>query len=389
MWLVIIIARPIQYYLKLKDMINDMSKVNEKSLVVVFPSTFAQNKIPLLIQNIKKILEIKNQQYSSIRKDHSVITIEANDPVFASSAINLLFGIRKVAIARQVKNDFETITSDIAKTGANLLLKGDVFYVKVEGDAKGFLPKDLEMAATSAIITKTVKSKTRPGTEQKHDKLLYAYLTKTNAYICIFTDKGLGGLPYNSHNEQMLCVIYDELSAIACIEAIKQGFAVKIIVCYTSETNLKKITKILVRILYRIVSKKIELEFFKISKTKNYLVLFKTTMNVLKTIAKKQKINHVAIPTTPLIFPTNVINNTVKEFVIKGIIPSMPLGALEDEIYKNAKEVGIEKFMPNIAKLTKKLQGTTTGTVIESQKLTVSAGPNVLYEILDYITKKE
>ena len=57
----------------------------EKSFVVVFPSTFSQKKIPLLKDNIKKILKIKNQQYNSIKTDDSVIIIDANDPVFASS----------------------------------------------------------------------------------------------------------------------------------------------------------------------------------------------------------------------------------------------------------------------------------------------------------------
>ena len=94
-----------------------------------------------LVFNIKKILELQKQKFEKIRKDDSVIIIEANDPVFASSAINLLFGIERVAIAKQVKNDYNTLVSSIAKIGMNLLLKGDRFYVKVEGQAKGFLPK--------------------------------------------------------------------------------------------------------------------------------------------------------------------------------------------------------------------------------------------------------
>jgi len=61
--------------------------------IVIFPSVFAQNKINALISNVKKILKIQNQQFQKIRKDNDIIVVEANDPVFASSTINLLFGI--------------------------------------------------------------------------------------------------------------------------------------------------------------------------------------------------------------------------------------------------------------------------------------------------------
>ena len=81
------------------------------SYVVVFPTVFSKNKIPQLIINIKKILKIQNQEYKSIKRDGDVILVDANDPVFSSSAINLLFGIEKIAIARQVKNDFQKVVS--------------------------------------------------------------------------------------------------------------------------------------------------------------------------------------------------------------------------------------------------------------------------------------
>ena len=40
--------------------------MSNENYVVVFPSIFAENKISLLIANIKKILKIKNQNYSKI-----------------------------------------------------------------------------------------------------------------------------------------------------------------------------------------------------------------------------------------------------------------------------------------------------------------------------------
>ena len=160
--------------------------MNEPAFVVVFPSIFAKNKQSLLISNIKKILKIEDHQFSKITTDDNIITVEANDPVFASSAINQLFGIDQVSIARRTENKFNVIVAAIAKIGTNLLLRGETFHVKVEGHASGYLPKDVEIAATGALIEKVVDMDCRPGTESKHDKLIHCFLTKNNAYVSIF-----------------------------------------------------------------------------------------------------------------------------------------------------------------------------------------------------------
>ena len=68
--------------------------MKDEVLIVVFPSVFSKNKINSLIANIKKVLKIQNQTFHKIRKEGDVIIVEADDPVFASSAINTLFGIK-------------------------------------------------------------------------------------------------------------------------------------------------------------------------------------------------------------------------------------------------------------------------------------------------------
>jgi len=70
-------------------------------LVIVFPSIFSKNKVSSLISNIKKVLKIQNQKFRKIRKEGDVIIVEADDPVFASSAINTLFGIKGVALQNE------------------------------------------------------------------------------------------------------------------------------------------------------------------------------------------------------------------------------------------------------------------------------------------------
>ena len=228
---------------------NDNSKItNEQQncmkdevLIVVFPSIFSKNKTSSLIANIKKVLKIQNQKFRKIRKEGDVIIVEADDPVFASSAINTLFGIKGVAIAKQVTNDFESIVDGVSKAAEDIFLKGEKFLIQIEGLAKGFTTKDIELAATSSVIEKTTGMGIKPGTSKKYDRKLYVCLTKLNAYICIYYDYGLGGVPNNSQNTEIVCCIFDELSAVSCLETIKQGFDVKIIVCYSKDSELSLI----------------------------------------------------------------------------------------------------------------------------------------------------
>ena len=167
--------------------------MSNENYVVVFPSLFAVNKISLLMSNIKKILKINNQRYTKVSRDGNLILVDANDPVFASTTIGLLFGIKRIIIAKKIKNNFTTVVDEINKIGSNLLLKGERFYVNVQGLPKGYVTKDVELSATSLLIENNRKIDAKPGTEEKHDKLLFTHITKSNAYVSIFTDKGLGG----------------------------------------------------------------------------------------------------------------------------------------------------------------------------------------------------
>ena len=209
--------------------------MTEDTLVVVYPSLFAENKINQLIENIKKILKIKKLKFAKITRDDFLICIQADDPVFVSSAIALLFGIKKIAIAKKIKSNFKTIVSEVGEISSNLLLKGEKFYVKADGNPKGFVIKDLELASTSTLIQKNQKISAKPGTELKHDKLLQIYVTKINAYVCIFVDEGLGGGVNNSQIQKSICAITDEFSAVSCLETIKQGFEVKLLICMKHE----------------------------------------------------------------------------------------------------------------------------------------------------------
>ena len=365
--------------------------MDEISYVVVFPNIFSKNKIPRLITNIKKILKVKNQQFKSVKRDNGIILVDANDPVFASSAINLLFGIEKIAIARKIKNDFQNIVSEITSTGGNLLLKGERFLVRVEGTSKGFLAKDVEITATSNIIEKKQNLGANPGTDENHDKLLYSYLTKNNAYVCIFSDKGNGGIPYESQKEKTICAIYDELSAISCFETIKQGNDVKIIVCYRQKSDLMNLAKIISQILPRLAQDIVELEFFEIkikpAGIKNYLIYVNSVLEIMLQYSNSR----VSISLSPLIFSSDFIDNSLMHVFGKKKIPIMPLTGVDSNLFDDAKEIGLER---SLKKLENIISINSNEVPIYAKKevenalkikkiISVKVGPNNVHDILD------
>lgn len=374
--------------------------MSEKTVIVVFPTIFSLNKIDYLISNISKILKMKNQSYGRIQQNDSVIIIDAKDPVIASSIIGTLFGIDRIAIATEVENSFQSALSNIIKTGSNLLLKGEKFLIKVEGQTTQYMPKDLEMAATSSLIEKTSHLHTKPGSETTYDKLLYAYLTKSHAYICIFIDKGNGGIPYNSHNEKILCCVYDEFSAISCLQIIKMGFEPKILVCYQSEPDLLNIVKMINQILSHIIQEKVELQFCKLSlkSSGSSSILFKVVSitEILSVLAAKIKIERISIAVSSLIFPSWFIEYNAKLVLKKNLVPWFPLLVVDNSIFENANELGLEKYMSKIKNLCKlkfkgnniqqdKIRKISEVTIKTRKIITVKTGTKNVHDIIDSI----
>ena len=372
--------------------------MEDKLLIVVFPSVFSQNKIKSLITNIRKILKIQNQKFSKIRKEGEVIIVDADDPVFASTAINTLFGIKGVAIAKQVDNNFETIVKEISNVGVDLFLDGERFLIQVEGYAKGFIPKDVEIAATSSLIEKTAKKEIKPGTNEKFDRRLYVYLTKLYAYICIYYDNGLGGIPNNSQNKKIVCCVFDELSAVSCLETIKQGFDVKIIVCYSKDSELLHLVKIINQIIRRTVKPKISLEFYRIHINKKLppLMLTEITARILVHVAIINNAERISLSLSPLIYPVDFVESLIKQVYRYFLIPYSPLSGLDDNIFETAKEIGLEKYLSRIEKLggsnfsnfkqsSKEIEKIVKETIKSKKTVSVNVGPNNVHEILDEV----
>jgi len=373
--------------------------MSKENYVVVFPSLFAENKVSLLVGNIKKILKINNQNYSKISRDGNLILVDANDPVFASTTINLLFGIKQIIIAKKIKNDFKTVVDEISKIGSNLLLKGEKFYVSVQGFPKGYVTKDVELSATSSLIEKNKNIDARPGTKEKHDNLLFTYITKSNAYVSIFSDRGLGGTVNNSQNQKVVCGIFDEFSALACLETIKQGFKVQIVVFYQKQSELINLVKILQKILPRTLQERAKIEFYAIPEFNNSLAsknfLF---TEILSKVATRDKISHVELSISPLVFPSAFIKKLKVKIFQCGLIPVVPLSGIGFEIFENAKEIGLEKHLAKIERIlrvkidekrVKKLSGKMINNIVKSKKtVSIKLGPNMVHEILDMLKVK-
>ena len=372
--------------------------MEDSVLVIVFPSTFSLNKIKLLITNIKKILKIENQKFHKIRRDGDVIIVETDDPVFTSTTINTLFGIKRVAIAKQITNNFDLIVNGISKVGVDLFIERERFLIRVEGYAKGFMEKDVEVAATSSLIEKTAKKGIRPGTEEKYDKLLYVYLTKSHAYICIYSDEGLGGIPNNSQNKKTVCCVFDELSAISCLETIKHGFDVKIIICFTKESELLHIVKMVNQLIRRTVKPKIDLEFYKvpIDKKLTSLLLTEITIELLSIIATSNYIKRISLSLSPLIYPIDFLENVVKRVYKKKLVPYLPLTGLDSNVLVSAQEIGLEKYLPRIKKYgktkfcnskkpLKEIKKIAERSVMTRKVISIKVGQNNIHDILDKI----
>ena len=372
--------------------------MKDEVLIVVFPSVFAKNKANSLIINIKKVLRIQNQKFRKIRKEGDIIIVEADDPVFASSAINTLFGIDGVAIAKQITNDFESIVDGVSKVAKDIFLKGERFLLQIEGYAKGFTTKDIELAATSSLIEKTAGMGIKPGTSKKYDRKLYVRLTKLNAYICIYYDNGLGGVPNNSQDKEIICCIFDELSAVSCLETIKQGFDVKIIICYNKDSELLHLVKIVNQIIRRTVKPKINLDFYKIHDNKKLaqLLLTEITSKILIKIAATSGIKRISLGTSTLIHPIDFSESLSKQISDKNLIPYFPLSGLDDNVFESAREIGLEKYLNSIKKLgstkfhnskqpAKKIEKIVDDTIMTKKTVSVNVGLNNVHEILDEI----
>jgi hypothetical protein len=151
------------------------------------------------------------------------------------------------------------------------------------------------------------------------------------------------------------------------------------------------LVKIINQIIPRLVQDKIELEFFQLkikpNGIKNYLIY----VNSILEIMLKHSNSHVSLALSPLVFSTNFIDNSLKQVFAKKKIPIIPLAGVDDNLFNDAKEIGLER---NIKKLEKIVTISSNEIPVFSKKevesalktkkkISVQVGPNNIHDMLD------
>ena len=360
-----------------------------ESLVVVFPSVFAKKNLLQLKKNIAIILKNQNQKFSKIAIDRDVIIVTLKDPVLGSSAINLLFGIDKIAIAKKTGIRLGEIVTDASKIWEKLILSQDKFYVKIEGKPIGYTASDIQLSITSRLVEKLYKSGAKPGTHRNHTKQLELFISKSNTYICIFTDTSFGGMPLESQKGMTVCGIYDSLSALDCLETIRQGFKVKVIVGYRTESEMIHQTKLLDKILPRMLNNNIIVQYYKIKypdSATGKLESISKMIDIQIAMAKSYHCDRISAPLNmalPVWFNDDMIEKIHKS-KLYAHIPSFGLEGIS-----HAGKFGLEKYISAIQQSfemkfpSKRIKITYRKTYEKMQKIDIKIGPNNVHDILN------
>ena len=236
--------------------------------MLIYPSQLSLSRLAELTADLKLAFasRAKKVRSGNIISENEVLVFEMDNVVEGAAIATKRFGVEKVALARKLPNaNFEQISSEIASVGKLKVLPQEKFFVKVQisKDANvNYEPIDLEFASTGDLISALMSRSTqfRSNTGVKNNKIWYplparneieadrtleVYVGKRASYVCIETDKGLGGLPFGCQKEKVSCAFYDALSAISCVSMLKSGFLPEIVVLYTDDESLRQNLKML------------------------------------------------------------------------------------------------------------------------------------------------
>jgi hypothetical protein len=386
---------------KMKD-----HKVN--SVLLAFPSRFSEGRMDKLVSNIraqfrsKNIIQLKNTSTEKIANGEYFV-FELDDVVQGAAIVRDMFGIDKVALAKQVPSvNFEEVSAEIVKVGKLKILPSEKFFVKVQISRLAnvnYKPRDLEFGSTGDLIvalqsgsqtSATQNPKTslrdysasrlspssssssfpssvfaRPAkTELEADRIIESYVGKKSSYICIEIDKGPGGLPFGCQEEKILCPVYSLISAICCLAVLKCGFLVDIVIFYSDEDDLRQNVKTFGMVANRMNVSTCSIRVAKmeppshgdyrkdISRPKRIALTRPPEMPhipILKEIVAIDVLtalrgHGLAVPMSVAIHPLWLIESTFEKIMSANKMPWMPLLFPERNTYHDfAAELGIHK----------------------------------------------
>ena len=374
-----------------------------ENILLVFPSTFSTNKIDDLKSTIKNALESHDLECNDIVLDNGLLLVDIKDAVTAASIVSDLFGVDKVAVANKTSSKFTELVAAIVDAGKKIIHEGETFAVKVTANNKDYVGRDVEFAATASLIGELSKLNIKAVDEQECNKLIYVHLSKNSAYVCLFVDKGMNGLPLGSQNEQLLCSLHNSLSALSCLMAVKCGFNPKLVLLKINEDNFREAAKHIELIAKKLGKKQIKLDIatFKISNNGSQLFAIEKLSSVLLAkLSSQYNIKNIALPLSTAIFPAWFISDIVRD-VAKVATPWLPLMFMSDELYTNAKTLGLKDAhlteiestsrtsfdADKYAQLMKTIDlEDIIGNALKSMKtIDLEVGPNYLHDILDSV----
>ena len=392
---------------------NKQEAEKEMLFIIAVPTVFAEKRLTLLARNVKSALKSASQPFKSVARDGQLVVVEgAEDPVLASAAVGMLSGVQRVGVARRADATLAGAAEAVSEVAGSILLEGEAYLVRVGGRPRGYVPGDLEMAATSSIIERHAGIGAKPGTPARHDRELYAHVTARHSYACLFADRGVGGVPAGTHPKPVACCMFDGLSAAACLEAIRQGYDVRMSVAYSTEAELRRLARAAGRLVPRTAASllgggPVDVEFARIKKAAGGRAAHLLASCLLTAeAAEKAGIKRAVLPVSPVVDSQATIDAAAGELGRRGIASYAPLGALEDEIFANAGMAGFEGFAREAARLAAGAAATDAsvrkdgaekavrGILARAEEMaagaqhtrvSVRAGPNTIHEMLDAV----
>ena len=119
---------------------------------------------------------------------------------------------------------------------------------------------------------------------------------------------------------------------------------------------------------------------------------------VLSKIALNEKISFISLSLSPLMFPSSIIKKLQARVFEIGLTPIIPLCGIDSEIFDNAKEIGLEKYIGKIEKFLKtkitqkqeeKISKKKIDNIVTNKKaIIVKFSPNMVHDILDSVESK-
>ena len=414
-----------------------------KTVLLVFPSQFSIGRIDKLIADIKDALRSKDVGLMDIVLEKECVIFELDDVVGGAAITAEMFGIDKVAIAKNVSTaHFEEILAQVVNIGKLKILPKEKFFVKVQisDNAKvDYKPRDLEFASTgeltaalqsslsqsvlssprqsstfsssSSSSASSLSSAARPAkNELDADRLIEVFIGKKSAYVCIEIDAGLGGLPFACQEEKVLCSIHNALSAISCMAVLKCGFFPEIIILYTDDDDLRQNLKTFGLIVNRLNTKNYSIRLARVEglqkqqqqRQSNHKTILKEI--VAARVLTRMRGKGVVVPLSTAIHPLWLIELTFKKILSSNKIPWMPLLLPTQGIYDIAKELGMEEHKLRLmsdqscmidglltftkqdyAKYRKSIDTMTESALKNMNTISFEIGPNYLHDILDSV----